>query len=139
LQAALPFALFCGRAVHMRITGGTDVNAAPPVDYFLHVFLSLLTATGAKVRAWVLRRGYDPHGGSIVDVNVSPMRALRPLRIEIPEPLQNLTAHATSPICPGMSSIACARRQLHGSGRQDALRVDAQVVGFDEGVGRGAG
>ncbi len=63
LQAALPLAILCGGAVQMCITGGTDVRAAPPLDYFLQVFLPLLACTGVTVKATVPRRGYYPRGG----------------------------------------------------------------------------
>ena len=34
LQAVLPVAVMCPERTSMRITGGTDVRAAPPLDYF---------------------------------------------------------------------------------------------------------
>src|SRR4030067_346061 len=53
-------------------TGGTDVKAAPPFDYFRYVFLPLLQRIGLDVRVMLMRRGYYPRGGGEVEVRVQP-------------------------------------------------------------------
>src|SRR5205823_14283249 len=40
----------------------------PPIDYFGRVFLPLIRRLGAHVDVEVLRRGYYPRGGGIVEV-----------------------------------------------------------------------
>ncbi|WP_151448323.1 RNA 3'-terminal phosphate cyclase [Lacisediminimonas profundi] len=79
LQAALPVALMCAERLVMTITGGTDIRASPPLDYFRYVFLPLLESMGARVSLQVLRRGYFPRGGGEVVVEVEPGPGLRPL------------------------------------------------------------
>jgi RNA 3'-terminal phosphate cyclase (ATP)/RNA 3'-terminal phosphate cyclase (GTP) len=70
LQAALPVAVACGAKLQINISGGTDVRAAPPLDYFRHVLLPLLSSIGvrAKNRLAAARvfstRGRRSHGGS---------------------------------------------------------------------------
>jgi len=138
LQAALPLAIACGGAVHMRITGGTDVRGAPPLDYFLHVFLPLLARMGANVRAMVLRRGYYPRGGGIVELEVAPAPPLHPLRIEVPGAPQAVTAYAhvaNLPLHIIDRMFAAAASHLEGL----PLQVDAQVLGGDQAIGRGGG
>ncbi|MEJ2552521.1 MAG: RNA 3'-terminal phosphate cyclase [Gammaproteobacteria bacterium] len=138
LQAALPLAIACGGAVHMRVTGGTDVRAAPPLDYFLHVFLPLLARMGANIAATVLRRGYYPRGGGIVELDVAPAPGLRPLCLERAGMLQAVTAHghvAGLPrhIIDRMCAAAASRLP------ETALRVDGQVLGPDQAIARGGG
>lgn len=136
LQAVLPLAIACGGTVHMRITGGTDVRAAPPLDYFLHIFLPLLARMGAHVRATVLRRGYYPRGGGIVEVEVVPAQALHPLRLEAAGALQAVTAYAHVANLPQYiveRMCTAAASHLEGS----SLQVNAQVLGRDQAIGRG--
>jgi len=138
LQAALPLALVCGGAVTMRITGGTDVRAAPPLDYFLHVFLPLLARMGAKVRATVMRRGYYPRGGGMVELEVAPETPLRPLCLETPGALQALTAYAHVAGLPRhIVDRMCAAAASHLPGA--FLQVNALVLGRDKAIGRGGG
>jgi RNA 3'-terminal phosphate cyclase (ATP)/RNA 3'-terminal phosphate cyclase (GTP) len=138
LQAALPPAMFCGATVHLRITGGTDVRAAPPLDYHLHVLLPLLAGMGANVRTTVQRRGYYPRGGGVVEVEVSPVRVLHPLCIENPGVLQTITAYAHIANLPGHiidRMCAAAARQLEGF----PVQIHAQVLGHRQAIGRGGG
>jgi len=136
LQAALPLAIACGGTVHMRITGGTDVRAAPSLDYFLHIFLPLLARMGAQVRATVLRRGYYPRGGGIVELEVAPAQALRPLRLETPGALQAVTAYAHVANLPQhIIARMCAAAESHLEGAP--LQINAQVLGRDQAIGRG--
>jgi RNA 3'-terminal phosphate cyclase (ATP) len=48
LQALLPAMSRASGPCRIRVTGGTDVRAAPPLDYFLHVLLPLLARMGIE-------------------------------------------------------------------------------------------
>jgi RNA 3'-phosphate cyclase len=74
LQACLPVALNAPDEVTLRVTGGTDVRAAPPADYLGEVLIPLLRRLGAQVSLSVLRRGYHPRGGGIVEARTRPAR-----------------------------------------------------------------
>ena len=80
LQAVLPVALMCEEHLVIGITGGTDVRAAPPLDYFRYVFLPLLSLMGGRVSLHVVKRGYYPRGGGEVKVEVESGARLRPRR-----------------------------------------------------------
>jgi RNA 3'-terminal phosphate cyclase (ATP) len=82
LQAALPVAATCHEPVLMNITGGTDVPAAPPLDYFRYILLPLLLQTGVKAKMEVLCRGYYPRGGGGVVVEVDPSPVFKPLVLD---------------------------------------------------------
>jgi len=76
LQAYLPLALRCGGSV--VVTGGTEVEHAPTIDYFREVHAAVLRNLGAGCTVEIRRRGYYPQGGGEVAVEVAPSR-LRPL------------------------------------------------------------
>ena len=84
----------------MRITGGTDVRAAPPLDYFRHVLLPLTSGMGVRAKIDVLRRGYYPRGGGEVIVEVKPSSSLQPLVLIHREFWPASRFLRTLPICP---------------------------------------
>jgi len=83
LQAYLPVALRCGGT--LVVTGGTEVENAPTIDYFTEVHAAVLMRLGAGVTVEIRRRGYYPRGGGEVAVGVAPSR-LRPLDLSGNEP-----------------------------------------------------
>src|SRR5207245_8328423 len=80
LQALLPVAAAAPGAVRVRLLGGTDVRWSPPIDYFNRVFLPLLRRLGAHADVEVLRRGYYPRGGGIVEAVIERTRLWSALR-----------------------------------------------------------
>ncbi len=78
LQALLPVMLTAPARATVRVTGGTDVRAAPPFDYLREVLLPLLHRIGVRAKAEVVRRGYYPRGGGEVECVVEPSM-LRPI------------------------------------------------------------
>jgi RNA 3'-terminal phosphate cyclase (ATP) len=137
LQAVLPVAVACGERLRISITGGTDVRAAPPLDYFRHVLLPLLSGMGVRARIDLWRRGYFPRGGGEVAVEVEPSLPLRPLILEVSGTLveirgfahiANLPAH----IVQRMASTALAELSAFPS-----PAIDQAVLGVDGAVGAG--
>lgn len=78
LQALLPAAAASGQQVVATIHGGTDLPAAPPLDYLRLVLLPLLERMGLRARLTIVRRGYYPRGGGIVRLAVEPTARLQP-------------------------------------------------------------
>jgi len=72
LSAWLPLALRTG--CRITITGGTEVRAAPTIDYCDRVFLEFLRSHGGRISLEILARRYYPEGGGIVRVTVEPSR-----------------------------------------------------------------
>ena len=77
LHALLPALVACGEPASVTLRGGTDVRAAPPLDYFARVTLPLLARIGIEAELVVHRRGYFPRGGGEVVLSVSGAQ-LRP-------------------------------------------------------------
>jgi len=74
LQCLIPVSLHSPETVLFDITGGTDVNWSPPIDYLRHVTLPALALAGCGVEIEVLRRGYYPRGGGQIRAVITPSR-----------------------------------------------------------------
>jgi len=139
LQALVPVMLASRRACRVVVTGGTDVRAAPPLDYFREVLLRLLARMGARVRLAVHRRGYFPQGGGQVEVAVEPDARLAPFAA--PSPGRLLGLHGSSHVANLPPDIARRMR----AAALDALRppADAQphieVAALAEDAAQGRG
>jgi RNA 3'-terminal phosphate cyclase (ATP) len=90
LQAGLLAAAFAPGETELTVTGGTDVRAAPSMDYFAHVFLPLLARLGVVASVEVRKRGYYPRGGGEAVARISPGGKPGPLRIEGPGRIQDI-------------------------------------------------
>ncbi len=138
LQALLPAILASGKACTVTVVGGTDVRAAPPLDYFREVMLALLQRMGAATRLTVRRRGYYPRGGGEVEIAVQPS-AMRPLVLAQPGALQHISgiahvANLPDHIAARMRSAALDRL---GEQRRGYASIEASVLGPDQAVGQG--
>ena len=67
--------------VHV-ISGGTDVQYAPTINYMKYVLLPTLDRMGLKASLTVKKFGYYPKGMGEVTLKVSPVSKLTPLCIE---------------------------------------------------------
>lgn len=94
LQAALPVAVTSGEKLHIHITGGTDIRAAPPLDYFRYGLIPILSRMGVNATIYLLRRGYYPRGGGEVVVEITPSWPLRPLTLDTTGSLLTIQGHA---------------------------------------------
>jgi RNA 3'-phosphate cyclase len=89
LQAALPVAMCAAGASAIHVTGGTDIRAAPPIDYVRHVLVASLARLGADVQIETARRGYYPRGGGAVTARVTP-QPLRSMQLDTPGALRRI-------------------------------------------------
>jgi len=80
----LPVACFASRPVICRITGGLFQDFAPSAYHMQYVLLPTLLRMGLHVRLEVVRPGYVPRGGGIIEVEVSPVED-RLVSLELPE------------------------------------------------------
>jgi RNA 3'-phosphate cyclase len=94
LQAMLPAAIASGERVAVHLRGGTDVRAAPPIDYLRLVLLPLLAGMGVHAELDVLRRGYYPPGGGEVRLALQPVARLRPFAAETRGAIGPIEIHA---------------------------------------------
>jgi len=135
LQCIIPVALFADGETKLRIIGGTDVKWSPPIDFYRFVFAKALAEMGCEVQISLLKRGYYPKGGGVVDVSVKPVRKLNGfMRLEeegeeeetAGEVLVRGISH-----CRGLPSHVASRqassaeKKLRERGYNAAIEVDA--------------
>jgi RNA 3'-terminal phosphate cyclase (ATP) len=80
LMTVVPAVSLSNNSLQIEITGGTDVKASPTIDYIKHVVAKSYLSIGLKFTVDVLKRGYYPNGGGIVQSTIDPCR--RPDTIE---------------------------------------------------------
>ena len=139
LQALVPVMLASGRACRVVVVGGTDVRAAPPLDYFRAVLLRLLERMGARLRLAVRRRGYFPRGGGQVELALEPGTRLRPFAAAGPGRLLGVggTAHvANLPLHIAERMRAAALGAL-GTVSAASPQLEVAALGEDEAQGSG--
>lgn len=135
LQALLPVLACAPEAARVTVVGGTDVRAAPPLDYLAHVLLALVDRMGVRIALRTARRGYYPRGGGEVEAAVTPVR---------PSPLVVEATHAPSRV-DGLAHVANLPAHIAERMRAAALaqlgaapaRVETHVLGGDEAIGQG--
>jgi len=137
LQALLPVLLCAPESSRVIVSGGTDVRAAPPLDYFRHVLLGLLGHTGVQARCRVLRRGYYPRGGGEVEVSIEPTHMTR---LELDEPGRLVSIEGFAHVANLPLSIAERMRdaalvRLADLGRPAAF--DTAALGGADAIGTG--
>ncbi|HFE46190.1 MAG TPA: RNA 3'-terminal phosphate cyclase [Nannocystis exedens] len=81
LQTVL-WPLLCaeGRS-RLRLEGGTHAAMAPPFDFLDEVLLPILRRMGALIEARLIRHGFYPAGGGIVEIEIEGGHELRPLQL----------------------------------------------------------
>ncbi len=72
LQSLIPAALYASDRLRVRVRGGTDVKWSPPIDFLRFILIPALREMGAEIRIELLRRGYYPKGGGLVQVEIEP-------------------------------------------------------------------
>lgn len=76
----LPVALFADAETVLRISGGLFQDFAPSAHHMQHVLLPTLGKMGIKAELEVIRPGYVPSGGGIIQVRIKPVgNSLKPL------------------------------------------------------------
>lgn len=137
LQAALPVAIASGENLSMRVTGGSDVRAAPPLDYIRHVLLPLLARMGVKAGIEVKRRGYYPRGGGAIEVEVHPSLPLRPLLLDEPGALEEIRGYAHIANLPAHIIKRMSGAALSELSAFPAPLIEQAILGWNEAIGAG--
>lgn len=81
-MTVLPLACFADRTATFRISGGLFQDFAPSAYHMQQVLLPTLQRMGIDARLSIIRPGYVPRGGGIIEVEVEPVAdGIRPLRL----------------------------------------------------------
>lgn len=137
LQACLPVAFAAPAPVRLRLTGGTDVRWSPPLDYFARVFLPLTRRMGGHADVELVRRGYYPRGGGVVEMSVDATARWSPM---------SLDGGATVNAVRGIAHVSnlpadipkrmkhAALKRLHGL---VDVKIEERVYTGDQAIGQG--
>jgi RNA 3'-terminal phosphate cyclase (ATP) len=78
----LPAACFATGATSFKIGGGLFQGFAPSAYHMQHVLFPLLSRMGITARLSVIRPGYVPRGGGIIQVDVEPVKGkIKPISL----------------------------------------------------------
>ncbi len=80
-QTLLPLACFARKPSKFRLEGGLFQDFAPSAYHMKFVLLPLLEQMGVRAELDIIRPGYVPRGGGILEVRVEPAGTLRPLNL----------------------------------------------------------
>jgi RNA 3'-phosphate cyclase len=72
LQTLVPIAIHAQSSLDLVIKGGTAVPFSPTIEYFQHIFCSMLKKMGITVIVEVHRHGFYPQGGGEIFVRIEP-------------------------------------------------------------------
>ena len=131
LQALIPVAAAASGPVRLRVVGGTDVPWSPPADFFARVFLPLLRRVGGRVEVEVMRRGYYPRGGGIVETVVQPTREWSPLEfteLGKVERVRGIAHVANLPEEIPRRMKHAATRRLHGLAERHIVQAHPPLI-----------
>jgi RNA 3'-phosphate cyclase len=77
LQCVAPVAAYAESPIHLKIKGGTAVRWSPPMPLVQRVVWEGLRRMGFSGELRILRDGYYPKGGGLVEVTISPTRGFK--------------------------------------------------------------
>jgi len=78
----LPVACFSSGAIRFTISGGLFQDFAPSAYHMQYVLFPALRSMGITAELNIIRPGYVPRGGGIIEVGVEPVRGkLKPIRL----------------------------------------------------------
>jgi RNA 3'-terminal phosphate cyclase (ATP) len=80
-QTLLPLACFARKPSKFRLEGGLFQDFAPSAYHMKFVLLPFLKQMGVRVEFDIIRPGYVPRGGGIIEVRVEPAGKLKPLNL----------------------------------------------------------
>ncbi|MGC8850114.1 MAG: RNA 3'-terminal phosphate cyclase [Candidatus Bathyarchaeia archaeon] len=85
LQCVAPISAFADSRTRLKVIGGTATEMSPPVTTLERVVWEASREMGFDGELKILREGFYPKGGGIVEVQINPIDELRPIVVEAPE------------------------------------------------------
>jgi RNA 3'-terminal phosphate cyclase (ATP) len=106
LMTVIPAVSLSNNDLQIEVIGGTDVKASPTIDYIKYIVAEAYRSIGIKFSVNVLKRGYYPKGGGVVQSTIQPCKS--------PSTLELLATRSTE---PRITSV-CGKLPLHVAQRQ---------------------
>ena len=95
-QTLLPMACFARKPSRFKLEGGLFQDFAPSAYHMKFVLLPLLKRMGVQVELDIIRPGYVPRGGGVMEVRVEPAGKLKPLNLTEQGKIYNVKGIALS-------------------------------------------
>lgn len=135
LQTVLPALWFADADSTLSVSGGTHNSAAPPADFLMRSWLSVVRQMGVQTEIELQRHGFYPAGGGCVRATVRPQPALQPLHLAQRGELSAIRATAVIAALPGniaQRELAVVRQHFPAAQvelrQQDAREGPGNVV-----------
>jgi RNA 3'-terminal phosphate cyclase (ATP) len=80
-QTLLPLACFARKPSKFRLEGGLFQDCAPSAYHMKFVLIPFLKRMGVNAELDIIRPGYVPRGGGIIEIRVEPAKKLLPLNL----------------------------------------------------------
>lgn len=129
LQGILLASLVQPDPLTVTIEGGTDVQHAPSCDYVKHVKVPLLRKLGIQVDLRVIKRGYYPKGGGLLEARIQPPAAALLPALRVPVASRAVAAAGISHACRSLSGKEVGERQQRHAVKllTEALHVPVRI------------
>ncbi len=113
LQTLLPICLKAKEPIKIIVKGGTDVQYAPPIKYFQHIFAYYMRKIGIDTKINVKKYGFYPKGGGEILLEFDPKKSdLKPINIQQRGILQRIDIHSIA--SETLEKANVAERQITG-------------------------
>ena len=132
LQTLIPITIFSDKKTVLNITGGTNVQWSPSIDYYSEVFLYFLKEMGIETKMEILRYGFYPKGGGKIRFEVLPWKEKK--KIDLTERGEKKKIKTISVATHHLKSAEVAERQIRGFRRvlsceKETKYVDSYSIG----------
>jgi len=82
IQVLIPVVAACKKSLKIIIKGGTNVLWSPTIDYTEVILKELYSRMGIKFSINLIKRGYFPKGGGIIELEVFPSNMINAINLE---------------------------------------------------------
>lgn len=81
IQVLIPVISICQNKLKLKIKGGTDVLWSPTIDYSQVLLKEVYRRMGINFSIKLIKRGYYPKGGGIIELEVEPAKRIIPINL----------------------------------------------------------
>ena len=122
LQSLIIPAIHADRTIKFEIKGGTHVSWSPSFDFFQQIFCRYMEMIGIKIDSEILKYGFYPKGGGLVEVSVRPSE---PKPLNLAERGEYLRTDIFSTASRELENNKVVERQIKGA--EKILKTTYQV------------
>jgi RNA 3'-phosphate cyclase len=109
----LPLALRGAVSSTVTVQGGTHVTTSPCFHFLDTTWRAYLERLGLRLKLRLVRPGFYPRGGGLVEARIEPCAGLRPLRLSERGPIARVTGFSAVAGLPTDIARRHARRAVH--------------------------